>query len=353
MKHGYLRSARGICAVLLFLAIFEPLSANDGVIVSSGGGLTNREGGTKISIQREDITLSYERKLDLWHVSASYILHNPTEESVKADISFVNHINEVKEYPGAIKNFQTWFNDAPLAFSYKKQKDGERQKPYISSATEQFSSSVSFSPGHSRVTQEYDCYGYILGPGRRGISYSLLTSKQWEGPIRHFSLRIKLPDDSIVRGLPLRDTLKPYGRFRLKEEAAGTQLYIARGGLFATVSDFSPEENLFLEMELQERYLSFDSVLDGVAPGKMILSLNSLIRDKLKPIDFDGFTTNQLGILHNAMYAIYGAIFDSPELTARFQRYVWYLPDPDFKESAMPDQARKNLELIKRLEKGK
>lgn len=64
-----------------------------------------------------------------------------------------------------------------------------------------------------------------------------------------------------------------------------------------------------------------------------------------------GCTKEELRMMRNAIFAHHGFVFKSADLKEHFEKEDWYKPNPSFSEKEFNKIEKKNLELIKKVEK--
>ena len=67
--------------------------------------------------------------------------------------------------------------------------------------------------------------------------------------------------------------------------------------------------------------------------------------------DLEGFSKAALRIWRNAVYARRGRTFQSEDLQALFNEYVWYKPDEEYSDEKLSEIDWANIQLISRFEK--
>lgn len=80
---------------------------------------------------------------------------------------------------------------------------------------------------------------------------------------------------------------------------------------------------------------------------------NKYIDSDYVPIKHDKMERLNAKALRNEIYARYGRVFTTPEMRKIFEATSWYRPKSDFKESALNDIEKKNVEFISEFEKKK
>ncbi|HFE45801.1 MAG TPA: YARHG domain-containing protein, partial [Nannocystis exedens] len=76
-----------------------------------------------------------------------------------------------------------------------------------------------------------------------------------------------------------------------------------------------------------------------------------LLNELLGVADLDDFSLRDLRILRNTVYARRGRTFNSALLQLFFEDKAWYNPNPDYSGKLLTSIDRKNIRLIKSLEK--
>ncbi len=67
--------------------------------------------------------------------------------------------------------------------------------------------------------------------------------------------------------------------------------------------------------------------------------------------DLEGFSKAALRVWRNAVYARRGRTFQSEDLQALFNEYVWYKPDEEYSDEKLSEVDRANIQLISQFEK--
>lgn len=329
-----------------FLGLILTTAANDGMVISHGGGVEPLE-STPISIEREDLMLEFLSDRDLWRVSVVFFLRNPGASDQSGEVAFINHSTKAWEQSGEIRNFRTWINEREAPFRYHRKNATKPSEGGPVYDEEFFVSDMVFQPGLSTIRHEYETYGSVGGgPSRRGIYYTLETAKKWNGPIRQFNLTVKLPPNSIL--LPdfgsLFSKLEPFGEYRIRatDKSWDEKLYVRQGGLFASIPNFVPPSDLFFEIYDWQWYLQYHPLV----PREDHLDLWSLSTRLVTPVELERYGKAELRILRNAIYALHGRPFESKDLRDHFLKFTWYLPSESFREDFLSGIEKANVAAI-------
>lgn len=332
-----------IVFVLLCLCIY--LHANDGAVVSEGDTIHPVQ-STKITILQEVLLISYERDTDLWSVSVEFVFHNPTDDTIREKVAFINGSTPLAGYAFRILDFKVDVDGRASAYSLVEQRS--EGGTFGASLTQYFTFDIAFLPGLSTVRHSYRYYGSVGGgPDRRGFYYTLETAKLWNGPIKNFYLNVRLPEDSIICENTLAEG-RPYGTFIRKSEykfAGGTQkngMFIRHGGIVVVAQNYVASSNLFLEIYDLEWYQEMEEILPSITLADLVIA--SLTVEKLS-----SYSKSDLRLLRNAIFAWNGYAFTDEALSAYFSKYIWYIPSDE--RRPLSKVQSDNVRLIQELEK--
>ena len=343
-------------ALLFALLCAQPASANDGLVVAWGGGIEPVE-QTSISIQREDLDIVYNEEAKNWTVSVTFYLFNPESEAIEHNIAFINQAYTGKDarFNGKITDFTTRINgkETPHAYSVgPATEDG-----FMAYTPEYFTSRIRFYPGLTEVSHRYTTTGALgWGPLRYGIGYTLTTANKWNGPIGVFNATVRLPPETTLLSEygEKKSVLEPFGDFNIAVDGKQRTVHIRNGGLCASIRDFRPETDLFVEFYDREWYLSYYDLF-GEYPKKAEdmekrITPWALMTREITAADLARYPKEKLRYIRNAVYALHGYDFKDPELKAFFEKFPWYKRDPDFSESRLSDLEKRNIKIIARAE---
>lgn len=76
----------------------------------------------------------------------------------------------------------------------------------------------------------------------------------------------------------------------------------------------------------------------------------SWTQDELNRTELQKFSSADLRILRNAIFAKHGYIFKDPELADFFTKYSWYTPLNDNVYNDLTNMEKRNIAIIKSLE---
>jgi hypothetical protein len=83
---------------------------------------------------------------------------------------------------------------------------------------------------------------------------------------------------------------------------------------------------------------------------RIIYNGDILLLDKINKNNFSCLTKEELRILRNTIFAKYGYIFQSKDLSKHFNRFTWYKPQYNNVDGRLSDNDRKLIELIREVE---
>lgn len=100
--------------------------------------------------------------------------------------------------------------------------------------------------------------------------------------------------------------------------------------------------------ELENKYTASQSVINDLFVGKSILFGNiELSNKKINDHALAMLNTDELRLLRNSLYAKYGYIFSSTDLTTYFSQFSWYKPSVKNVDSFLTEIDKYNIESIK------
>jgi hypothetical protein len=322
--------------------------ANDGWYRSTGG-IIYPINETKISIEKE--ILSFKISDRNAQVNVYFEFFNPDQIDRKALIGFQ------APYPSGdshdlisanlISNFQVIKNGAILPYSIKAAKcenceliDTSSMVISDSPGVFVYLFEVTFKPGLNIITHSYDF------PASKNLRldqiyrYILRTGSKWAGGlIKDFTLQIDMGKNSYfyVKDIfpkssewTIIGTGKITGKYFLYNNSWEVRMVrILSGILEISVKNYKPTD--FLDFGVLLGYSFFDLLIDKDRVSRsIIIALSQLtlnINKKYEP-EFD-LTNDDLLILRNAVYAQNGYKFKNENLLKYFNRFDWYMPDPN------------------------
>lgn len=106
--------------------------------------------------------------------------------------------------------------------------------------------------------------------------------------------------------------------------------------------------SIVFSQELEEKYSASQSVVNDIYVGKSILFGNIELSNKvINDHALALLDTEELRLLRNSIYAKYGYIFSSQDLTTFFSRFSWYEPSVKNVDEFLTNIDKHNIESIK------
>lgn len=278
--------------------------------------------GTPAPIENDSVRMKSEdiefiEKKGEWRVEAVYVFENMSDEEVELVMGYPEIAGDS---PGGFRRLKTYVRDKPI--KTRKRKSGPmtktfRSKGYRLGRVHLFD--VTFAPGESvEVRHEFrmDGGGSVALACEKEISYITRTGKLWRGPIGRAQFTISMARVPDIVTIPKGYKIKSYGR-RLERKGAGT-----RTTLVLENEDWTPEEDLTVVMASSCGGSSEMAVLYTGAECPGAWDLEEERGKKLDvPKALEKYSSDQLRLCRNMVYARYGYTFKDKSLNALFYKH--------------------------------
>ncbi|HEX3072269.1 MAG TPA: YARHG domain-containing protein [Ignavibacteriales bacterium] len=362
--------------LLGFLIAAVSATGNDGAFFSSGGQLFPKK-ETVISLKKEILNF---RKVEQDYISVRvhFEFFNPGPEK-EVLVGFESPGSGGAEVSDSsyIKNFTVVHDGKTLEFRHttepaRKPKDDDCEdcgwiRKHI------FSFKAVFRPGVNIIDHAYEYKGASSVSYDYRYDYILTTGKRWANTkIEDFTLNIDLGSNvtfvlpaSFGKNNKADWIINGTGKSRIynvdmyeERNTKKTFFYIKNGSVSLHMNDFRPDKELDITMfrnsfDLYNRTLwSGFEIKDG-----FITKLANLINESLEDPSAlpDRLSPDDLRKLKNYFYAGHGFYFKDEKLRNFYDRYEWYLPDPElkFEDIILSEEEIKLIGKIREIEKSR
>lgn len=212
---------------------------------------------------------------------------------------------------------------------------------------------MTFKPGVNKVQHSYRHRAGSSVMNDRFYSYILTTGAKWAGgTIGDLTFEMDMGPNSRFQ---VDDVFGPNANWSVAgigsvgpsstgyAEEPGTRIVrVLDGKLIVTVRDLSPKNNIHVTGRPSTLYLGFYE--DAEVLGQEV-QLAWIYRN----LDVGPLTKEELRLLRNMVFAQHGYVFKDPEVQKNFDRFDWYIPDPNQKwdNGILSPEDRLFVELIK------
>lgn len=348
--------------------------ANDGVYLSHGGAIypTNE---TRISMSKE--VLSFTCSGDLATVQVLFEFYNPDTVTRTLLVGFqapTGHgdASDPLLLASRIRNLQVMVDGQLLPITTKAAECEDCPLGELSSFEFSWGNpgvyvylfDVTFQPGITLVQHSYEFTASSNVAFDRMFNYILTTGSKWAGStIGDFTLEIdmgrnqyfyvkdvfgKEADWSII------GTGKMTGHeFGYEDDTMCRMVRTTSGKLMIRASNLVPKSNIEFGRCSDGSFFRVPLEAETGLSAGVHIALRYATLD-MEQFRIEHLTKDDLRMLRNTIYAMHGHVFKDKELLAFFERFPWYVPDPNMDVSAL-GLSREEQELIDgavKLEKG-
>lgn len=331
---------------------------------------------TDIALKRE--VLNMKMRGPTMHVNVHFEFYNPGDEKTLT-VGFVNPPYEEGGEtgdPGA-EDFTAIKDGKELETEVAKIGDTEFQsalgedmadkKDYVNYFE------VTFDPGLNVIEHSYNYGGTTNAIGEHRLHYRLTTGKNWaNGQIDDFTLNLDMGKAFFELTPHFQKGNKGIdwevigeGNVTEKRNRSDEKVALAyttdNGYLSFQKKEFEPDQDLsIVQRAFSPKYKRLGTPGLHQAPAeeedvfmemwKLISKRGTSTEKKMEALK--EYDASELRLLRNGFFAAHGYVFNDKELQRHFERYVWYIPDPELKPTAntLTEKQRKWVKRIKELE---
>jgi hypothetical protein len=334
---------------VLFLALLQYAGyGNDGSFYASGNTLIPLKENV-VQLKKEVLNLT--RQVNNMQVDIYFEFFNPGEEK-ELLVGFVTppasgDISEgVEDAHPQITGFSVMVNNNLLPYKITRmQKSGFKIGKDLAEGDDfVYHFTVKFKKGTTIVRHSYQYRGGASVEASHEFYYRLTTGATWANKeIEDFEMNINMGEDVVFMAPNSFNKKKAdwnvIGIGKVNETGRSTvrtnvempndcAVYIKNGTLQLKEKHFTPLVDLSLTMpHLYVEYISW--CLPGVKND--FDDLKEFFDKDTARVRIAGFSDAQLRIYRNLHYARKGYDFKDPVLKQTFNKYVWYIPDPNLK----------------------
>ncbi len=374
---------KSILFIIAMILVNSSLVANDCVFYVNGNQLVPSDQESDISVKKEILTISLQdngfTKVDVYYefnnnsqkpktVLMGFEADNPynAEEpfnpkgvhpniynfTVNMNGSVLPYSNAIveSEIPEGFKplDLNTWKAEGQAYedSGYQVLQNGDKTKKFSYA----YSFKATFEPGINRIVHSYN-YDTSFGVGQAFmIDYKLTPATRWANKqIDDFTLVIRA--DNTAKHFRINKAAFKTGEFKLIEGVGkcrdtkyADQDWVEislRNGVYSWHSDnYKPADELAI-YSCESLYYDYDNDKEPLKLGSTYDRSRTFTY--MHPIDTDF----KVRVAHNLPYAHRGYVFSKPELKEYFEKFWWYMPDPQYKPNT-DDFTEKDWEFVKK-----
>lgn len=353
--------------ITLFSCLFLALSlhANDGVYYNSGGIFYPTD-ETRISMATEVLSFKIENLRA--YVNVEFEFYNPDPEARTLLVGFQvpspsGDVSDSISNTCHISDFMVMQNDKILRHqlqiaecdSCELQEPGSFEFSQYEQGFYVYLFRITFQPGKNIVKHSYNVPASTGVDFEQLYDYIITTGAKWaDGKINAFTLNIDMGSNTYfmvedVFGETAQWTVNGVGRIGLSRQGYSedydmTMVRLISGELQIKVEEFHPEANISFGVWNHHRYICWPLT-------DVMLSPDHLIEEDVIQ-ELSQFSKDELRILRNTIYAHYGYNFHSKDLKDYFEKFDWYIPNPnlEFLDIALTPEEIRFIEILKKLE---
>lgn len=360
---------KSICFLVALLILNAAGVANDGAYLSRGGAIYPMK-ETRIAMKKE--FLSFTCSGDVATVQVLFEFNNPDSVARKLLVGFQapfvgGDVSDSLMMASRLRNMQVMVDgrllpittkaadceDCPLGEVSSFEFHGDSPGIYV------YLFEVTFQPGITRVQHSYDFTASSAVYFDRMFNYILTTGSKWgHSAIGDFTLEIDMGKDqyfyvSDVFGKSAEWSIVGTGQvtghvFGYNDDINCRMVRTLSGKLRIDAKDFAPKNNI--EFGLCHTSSFFGVPLE--AGDELSLQVHTALA--YWTLDMTNFriaplTKDDLRKLRNTIYAMHGHPFQDKELRAFYERFIWYIPDPNLENVAQrlsPEEQRMISEIV-------
>ncbi|MBX7225159.1 MAG: YARHG domain-containing protein [Chitinophagales bacterium] len=334
------------------------LFSNDGVFYASGMTLVPKT-ETRIELRKEILTM---KKIgNYMRVYIYFEFYNPGDPIVET-VGFVTpppggDISDDSMKHPQIFDFQVQVHDSLLPYKISKLETSgfklSEHDFYKNDFIYHFT--VPFKKGINIVRHTYLYRGGNSVDEANSFFYRLTTGATWANKkINDFELNIDMGEEvyfHVPNSFSSKKQMASWtivGTGRIAQQAQNVfdqdirMVYIKNGYITLKASNFVPETDLYFG--IYHPYVWLDlmdekGTFEGIPDVLRYYDFNNY-----DPKDLETLTSEELRFIRNFIYARKGYMFNAPDLQALFNRFSWYIPDPNLKDpSPLLTTAEKQL----------
>ncbi|GAB5416086.1 MAG: YARHG domain-containing protein [Crocinitomicaceae bacterium] len=333
-----------ICFILL--GILFPSFANDGAYYTRGGSIFPMQ-ETKISMDKEELSFVVRDGVAEARIRFEFFNPENTARTLKVGFQAPSAAGDVLDSISnsvEIKDFIIMQNGHILPYEIKvaecedcELKDpGELEFSQFNPGIYVFLFEVTFQPGKNVINHSYAFPKSSNVEFDASFNYILTTGSKWAGKkIKDFTLNIDMgpnqyffvrdifggsADWSINGTGKVTDKFFPY-----INDIQCRMVRTLNGALQIHIKDFEPTQNIEF------------GVIDKNSFVNHLVNYTEIMKGEV--VSFEYFHIDEeapketLRLLRNTVYAQHNYAFNSVELREYFQKFAWYMPDPNVQMS--------------------
>lgn len=325
------------------------LAANDGVYLSNGG-VFHPVKETTVQLHREFLSFTCREKQAQVDVRFEFFNPEPVSRTLSvgfqaptaSDISPQGVINnQIRDFrvmqEGRLLPYRLMAatcEDCPLQDTTVLRFDFDQGGVFV------YLFDLTFEPGINVVQHSYTFPASHGVWDEQNYAYILRTGGKWAGGrIGELEVEIDMgPGTNFI----VNDIFGPKAESSIigtgyvyATELYGERAMVARilsGRLRIHVQDLDPQENLYFGIESSLCFTGYHGAKD-IMPEYWVQALCERSLDLGSLTSVNEWTKQELRLLRNAIYAQYGLAFRDEEMKTLFQRFPWYVPDPNLRLS--------------------
>jgi len=357
---------RKVATTIAILFYTMLVFGDDGTYLTKGG-LIYPTKETKISMDKE--ILSFTCANNKAQVDIYFEFNNPESVDRKLLLGFQapaarGGATDEELFNNQIKNFRIIKDGEilPYKLKYAHYEDSALYEPSEIKHTEEgggifvYLFEVTFKPGINKIYHSYEYPASINTETDQIYNYILTTGSKWaNGIIKDLTVQIDMGTNKYfyltdIFGKNADWSIIGTGKFDYYDDTC-RMVRILSGKLQIKTTDFKPEHDIEFGIFNNNVFVTntYADYVNAINTDKAL----RYFKTDLKDYDIEPFTKAELKIIRNTIYAQYGYAFKTKELQDYFNKYEWYIPDPNLSldQIKLTEKEKKFIAEIMELEK--